>query len=323
VVNQHVSQITESFNAHRHDETKKFTEAAFKEFKSGTLERSYLRVALARLNGLDHPEMDLTPAPQALDTNQFLSRFRAAVKIAVDRHPEFSKRLSTLSKHVEMAVSRKEVFPGQNLLMELSNTELTPVQTDELLSIFTIQPHEGASNAVLNDVLNAHPLAAKMVGERIGEFLKDYVSYTETYKEGADTLFPDASHDPHVESAYRKDAHFDSPTPNHPPFNSPIEEIYQWKLERLAQIFNFDLGTPLGLSQFEIFSHNYDLSPGDSLDRVHALPPWYHTYEELPIIKFDGYDPLDFEAPHTPSKELSVTETELKDISKFIPGSKK
>jgi len=281
LVKQHIEKITEASNAHRDNDVDQLVKAAYNEFKSGSLERSYLRVALSRLNDVEVPD-DLLPSlatPESINASQFLERFRSAVKIAIDRHPDYKKRLDTLSKRVEKSVNRKEVFPGQAVLLELVNTELSPVQTDDLLSIFTIRQDEGASSTLLNDVLNAHPLAAKMVGERIGEFLKDYVSYTQEYKEGAETLFADVSTDPVFENAFKRDPHFSSPTPNHPPFNSPLEEIYQWKLERLAQIFNFDLATPVGLSQFEIFTHTYDLSPGElGLDRVHSYPPAYHTY---------------------------------------------
>jgi hypothetical protein len=294
--------------------------AAEPHFKRGTLERKYFLAALARLNDIDVPEDILPPTSkkQAPNADQFLVRFRNAIKLAIQRHPEYRQKLTLLSKNVEKNISPKEAFPGHSLLEDLLTSELSPVQTEELLSIFK-RGSEAVSDTLLNDVLNAHPVAAKLLGDRLELFVRDYVSYTESYKEGAETIFPPVSSDPDFEAAYKKDPHFDSPTPNHPPYNSPMEEIYQWKLERLAQIFNFDLSSAVGLSQFEIFTHTYDLSPGElGLDRVHSYPPWYHTYEELPIIKFDGYDPLDVERTQTGKEVLSVNNSEVQELSKLL-----
>jgi len=70
------------------------------------------------------------------------------------------------------------------------------------------------------------------------------------------------------------------------------------KLERLAKDFlRYDLDTEFGLAQFDTFCHEFDISAGEfTLERTHGFPPAHHTYEELPIIKFDGYDPLGPEA---------------------------
>jgi len=66
------------------------------------------------------------------------------------------------------------------------------------------------------------------------------------------------------------------------------------KLERLArEFYQFDLDTDLGIASFDILCRTFDISPGElTLERTHGYPPEWHTYEELPIIKFDGYDPL-------------------------------
>jgi len=314
----HLGKITESLNAKREDEAVKLMKAAESQYKPGTLERKYFMAELARLDGVDIPE-DVLPAlskRQSLGADQFLKRFRGAVKLAIDRHPQFSKNLKLLSKNVEKRLSPKEPFPGFHVLEELIHYELSVGQSEELLSIF--KRDEGVSDSILNDVLNAHPVAAKLLGDRLDIFVNDYMGYTEHYYEGAETIFPDVTSDPDYMMGWKKDAHFQSPTPNHPPYNSPLEEVYQWKLERLAQILNIDLSTPVGLSQFEIFTHTYDLSPGEpTLDRVHSYPPWYHTYEELPIIKFDGYDPLDVEGT-TQKGVLKVTNKEVQEFSKIL-----
>jgi len=49
---------------------------------------------------------------------------------------------------------------------------------------------------------------------------------------------------------------------------------------------------------FDHLVHTYDISPGeDTLERTHPSPPDPHTYEELPIIKFDGWEECDEEQP--------------------------
>jgi len=198
----------------------------------------------------------------------------------------------------------KESFTGENIVAELLSVELSPALQDELFSVFS--NHEGASDAVLNDVLNAHPIAAKLLGDRLETFFTEHFEYTKHFKEGEETLFPHASTHPRFEKHWKTNNHIDSPTPNGP-HNSALDEIYVLKLERVArQFFNYNLDTPLGLSQFEVLANTYDLSPGEpSLDRVHGYPPAYHTYEELPIIKYDGFDPFD-EAEH-PTKEGDKT----------------
>jgi len=268
---------------------------------------------------------------------KFIKDFRNAVKNATENFPESADKLKALSSHVEKAYENrnKESFAGEHLITELLTVDLSPAQQDELFSVFNT--HEGASDAVLNDVLNAHPIAAKLLGDRLETFFTQHFEYTKHYKEGAETLFPHVSTKPKFGKHWGSNAHLESPTPNGP-HNSALDEIYVLKLDRLArQFFHYNLDTPLGLSQFEVLSNAYDLSPGEpSLDRVHGYPPAYHTYEELPIIKYDGYDPFE-EAEHLTKqdtekarssllhliKESSVSGKKVTDGGKFIEDLKK
>jgi len=79
------------------------------------------------------------------------------------------------------------------------------------------------------------------------------------------------------------------------PFGTAIDTIYHEQLKRLAtEFYGFDLDTDLGRLQFEMFMHTYDISPGEEyLDRSHPTPTPIHTYDELPIIKYDGYEDSD------------------------------
>jgi hypothetical protein len=319
LVQDHINKITESYKTNDLALIQSCMLSAKNEFKRDTLEFSYLRAGLSRLKGVDLPD-DILPSltnKKDLNIDDFTTRFREAVQMAIEKHPQYKDNLNRLSKQVlaKTAARDKESFKGQKILEELLHTDLSSAQQKDLLSIFEVQ--DGASNALLNDVLNAHPIAAKLLGDRLDMFFRDFISYTQNYKEGAETLFPDVSTDPAFEKGWKKDPHFQSPTPNHLPFGSPLEEVYQWKLERLAQLFNLDLSTTLGLSQFDILSHSYDLSPGElTLERTHTYPAFYHTYEELPIIKYDGYDP--FEDPHSKT-ELTITNQEVDDLVLLIP----
>jgi len=78
-------------------------------------------------------------------------------------------------------------------------------------------------------------------------------------------------------------------------FSTAFDELYHHKLIRLAnEFYNFDLSSDVGMIQFELFMHAYDISPGEEgLDRIHSYPTPLHTYEELPIIKFDGFEESD------------------------------
>jgi hypothetical protein len=324
VVQGHINKITESHNSHNKSQIQNSISNAQSDIKRGTLEWSYLMATLSRLRGVELPD-DILPSLQLKadqpNAQNILNRFQAAAKFAGERHPQYVNKLKSLSKHVESKVkAASKETPSQKIVAELLRSDLTPVQERDMLAFF--ETKDGASDALLNDVLNAHPIAAKLLGDRLQVFFRDFVSYSENYKEGAETLFPDISTDPLFEKGWKKDPHFESPTPNHPPFNSPIEEVYQWKLERLAQLFNFDLSTPLGLSQFEILTHSYDLSPGEpTLERTHSYPSFYHTYEELPIIKYDGYDP--FEEEHVSRALDKTAETDVQGIVKRLPATQK
>jgi len=79
------------------------------------------------------------------------------------------------------------------------------------------------------------------------------------------------------------------------PFATGGDEIYHQQLLRLAtEFYGFDLDSDLGRIQFEMFMHTYDISPGEEyLDRSHPTPTPIHSYDELPIIKYDGYEDSD------------------------------
>jgi hypothetical protein len=332
-VQEHIRSIKKAFHSHNKHDLEKSILAATHDIKENSLEYKYLINTVAALQGYDVPEDTLPQLPAKRNPEQFIKDFRDAVKTAMHSFPSQAEKLKSLSKNVEAAYANrnKESFPGEHLVAELLSYDLSPALQDELFSVFST--HEGASDTVLNDVLNAHPIAAKLLGDRLETFFTQHFEYTKHYKEGAETLFPHASTNPKFEKHFKNNTHLDSPTPNGA-HNSALDEIYVLKLDRLArQFFHYNLDTPLGLSQFEVLANSYDISPGEpSLDRVHGYPPAYHTYEELPIIKYDGYDPFDDMVHHTKqdrdnarSTFLHLTKEKIGQSSsgKFIADLKK
>jgi hypothetical protein len=319
-VQEHLSNIKKAFNSHNDHEFEKSLLAATHDIKENTLEYKYLINNVASLQGFDVPTDALPQLPAKRNSEQFIQEFRDAVKSTSQNFPSYAEKLKTLSKNVEAAYANrnKESFAGEHLVTELLSYDLAPALQDELFSVFST--HEGASDAVLNDVLNAHPIAAKLLGDRLETFFTQHFEYTKHYKEGAETLFPHASTNPKFEKHWKSNSHLDSPTPNgiH---NSALDEIYVLKLDRLArQFFHYNLDTPLGLSQFEVLANSYDISPGEpSLDRVHGYPPAYHTYEELPIIKYDGYDPFD-DMVHPTKQDRDTARSSLLQLIKEKSG---
>jgi len=174
----------------------------------------------------------------------------------------------------------------------LDKATLDVKQLTRLVSIFN---DDSFSESLLNDVLNPHPIAAKLWSDRIAALTstESWVEYTKTFHEGKVSLFKPFDEIPKL-SNWGKQQFFMF-NPAYTEFNTGLEEILHWKLQRLAgQYYGLDLTVMLDQTRFNEFLHTYEVSPGeDTLDRVHVCPPPHHTYEELPIIKFEGYEESD------------------------------
>jgi len=103
-------------------------------------------------------------------------------------------------------------------------------------------------------------------------------------------------------------------------FASAQEMIFHMKLYRLAQDFyGLDLNTELGLMTFENMCHTYDISPGeDTLERCHTYPPDAHTYIELPVIKYDGWEYSDDIPPEDPVLSMLEPEQIEKGLDEWL-----
>lgn len=249
---------------------------------------------------VDEPgQVSALPSPypktaSVVDQSPTKEAVQAAVAKALKDHAgnaEYVQILKTVSANAE------EVFTPENTKLLDLITILTTAPEDDatfekLLSIFE-EDADAETLKIIGDALNCTPIAAKLFGNRMMVASYDKFHYTKKYFEGEDTLFPRISEDKTSKAAYDniKEALTDGTlSPERPLFTTALDEIYQIKLERLAEYYGIDLQTDVGIMFFDHFMHNYDISHGeDFLDRVHPYPVPEHTYMELPIIKFDGF----------------------------------
>jgi hypothetical protein len=230
--------------------------------------------------------------PDKYEPQAFKDRVFSVSKKLKEKDPSQAANLNRLEAAVEL-ILKPENQRKLRLLDLLNRVELTSDEKAELLAPFTDKAND---DALLNDVLNAHPIAERLWGDRSLMIASDNLHYTKHYEDLDDNgLFKDEHHVNQDVLAKLREKRFAAPIMGPYPFNSGIEEIMHWKLQYLAEKFlGFDLTSDLGIAQFDSFVHNFEVSPGEeTLDRVHGYPPPHHTYDELPIIKFDGWDEAD------------------------------
>jgi hypothetical protein len=180
----------------------------------------------------------------------------------------------------------------------LRSARLTPRQQDEILSIFR-NDSDNVDNTLLLDAVNPHPVSQRLFGHRIRDLCNERTEYVKNFYEGADTTWVRESNwEKGTEEALEQPT-FNAPPVNFTEFNTAMDEILHMKLIRLAtDFYGLDLNSDIGLMTFDRLVHTYDISPGEeTLDRTHPSPPDLHTYEELPIIKYDGWDEADDDPP--------------------------
>lgn len=234
------------------------------------------------------------PRPTEADISGFKSRLQEAIDttLAKDNSETTKKRAKELKELTDSVLDPETQETLYLLHLFDRSVGLNPEQMENLIEPFLkFDPLKDVDDGILNNVINPSPVAAKLWGDRLAMFGHTYGAYQKTFVEGQETLYHHIDSDPR----FRKFLDNTFMDPFAYPFNSAVEEIIHLKLERLAEdYFGFDLSTDAGQLMFENFVHAYDISPGeDTLDRTHSYPPAFHTYEELPIIKFDGWDEAD------------------------------
>jgi len=222
-------------------------------------------------------------------------------------------------------ISDPKVAKQLKLVDLLSRDEISIEQIARLVEPFQENTPE---EAALIDIVNSHPVAERLWGDRMAWLsTHENVYYKKHYEEGDESgVYTEASEGvkDHRAKRVEKFLHSDAaeaPVMAYYPFSCAFAEITHWKLQALAiRFLGFDLDSDLGATQFESFCHNYDISPGEStLDRLHRYPPDLHTYEELPIIKFDGWDEAD--VPEDYPEYLEEQQRELKQHSRGGPAA--
>jgi len=189
-----------------------------------------------------------------------------------------------------------EEMQDQFYILYLLNTStLTERQQDELLDVFRDNSKASVDTKVLLDALNPHPVAKRLWGHRIRHLCTESTEYTKHFEEGGDSNFQTEPTWPKGMKQNLEHPAFNCPPLNPSQFNCAAEDLQHMKLLRLAvDYYEMDLNTVEGMAAFDLLVHTYDISPGDdTLERTHPSPPDHHTYEELPIIKFDGWEECD------------------------------
>jgi len=180
----------------------------------------------------------------------------------------------------------------------LRTANLDQEKLDDLYNFFLKTPAfpSEITDKLLGDVLHPNPISAKLWGDILMANSYEAIEYQRKFHDLPGSFTSDFSA-PEVQHQYNNISKNGEYTfvPAAIPFTSGFDELYHAKLLRLANdYYNFNVESDVGAIQFDLFQHAYDISPGeDSLDRVHPFPMPEHTYEELPVIKFDGYEESD------------------------------
>lgn len=230
--------------------------------------------------------------------SQWLDVFGQAYEKAMAKADAGAKEVVQKFKSAVDNMLSPEVQADLEIMTLLRSARLTQRQQDEILSVFR-NDADRADESVMLDALNPHPVAQRLFGHRITDLMSARVEYTQQFFEGADTNWSKPENwEPTTQEMLDNEA-FNSPPLNYNDFNTAMDEILHMKLIRLAtDYYDLDLNTDIGLMTFDHLCHNFDISPGEeTLDRTHPSPPDHHTYEELPIIKYDGWDECDEEPP--------------------------
>jgi len=201
----------------------------------------------------------------------------------------------------------------------LKTTMITHKQKAEILDIFN-EPgknEKDEDNTDLIDIMNPYYLSVAILKDYIRDVTNnDERNYTKKFLDVTDqtTVWNDLLEEEDKESWWwpgtkltqwfrRLDPkRFESqeePIPFGSEFNTGADRLMHIKFMRLMRDYwAIDVYSVDGLAKIDNIVHTYDLSPGEPfLDRPHPIPTPHHTYNELPIIKYDGYELADWTVP--------------------------
>lgn len=244
---------------------------------------------------------------------------------------EEKKKKSQLLHRATNLFLTDEMQKDLELLQLMRSSTLSFKQQHEFLQIIAPAPKNEstdlASNVVRN-ILFPHVLSVNLFGDIFARYLgHEHVEYTKTYIQGGcDNLIPKDTEIQPSPVAARHLSSFEAEgrllTPNFNSTEFATAQDYQnhLKLMRLFEdYYGIDITTEEGMAMIDQLIHTYDISSGEStLDRAQPIPMPAHSFDELPLLKYDGYDDCPYEPePDTYVKEIDTTPI-TKVLEKFV-----
>jgi len=247
--------------------------------------------------------------------------------------PQEKKTLSDNFKGAVEYFLSPSVQKDLEIMNLLRYSELTFKQKDEFLQLFsngaTDNAQNDVSNTVLLDILHPHELTMRLFGNQLKMFLNsEMVEFTEKFTDGSDTYF---IRDTDLTGKLKTK---DEKITNHSTelvaprfvtsdFSTGQDHVFHLKLMRLLEdYYQMDVSSEEGLAMIDQLFHTYDISPGeDTLERSQPIPMPEHTFDELPIMKYDGFEDCDVdpEPDRTVEKfDVSAIEDTLQKFLKEV-----
>lgn len=243
---------------------------------------------------------------------------------ARSKFPQNKDKLDKLENAIKV-MTTKESQKKLRTLSLLEGSNMLASEMEKVLEPFASLSQD-VSEDLLNDVANPHAVPLLLWANRMQWLADDHVSYTQEYEEfAANGTFKDIN-DPKHAGARKfvqdgiEEGRFEDSGIHFYPNNSGFEDVVTAQIELMAERYlGFDLSTDDGVAAFDAFAHSHKISPGEVwLDRVHPYPPPLHTYDELPIIKYDGWDDADVPEEHPQYfEELELKKVEMETERKL------
>jgi len=223
-----------------------------------------------------------------------------------------------VSPEIQSDLELLSLFKTCDLSFKQKELLLEPFLNDSSLSL-------DIDDEIMFNIANPNLIAYSLFGDRISVLCnRQHTEYEGKFVDGSDTTLATRTT---KEEAEKKNADFldyvlKSPNFSRPPFNSGQEHLFHMKFERLlTDFYGVNFQSIEGLAVVDSIVHTYDVSPGeDNIERCHAFPIPAHTYDELPIIKYDGYDECLIDPKHDEpvDHDISAYEDQVRSLFKEL-----
>jgi len=289
--------------------------------------------------GLDYYTGEEQRLSQLEEIHAWFKHKASQAHYEVMTNPQYDKEereTSSLLKEATEYFLSPSIQKNLEILSLLKDSDLTFKQKDDFLQLFANDPSlqaSGMENQVLNNVIHPHWITQDLFGETFYSFLaNDRVEYTKFFTDGSDSHVkhehealqsknPKESHDLMMENRMLVAPRIDSSL-----IATACDQVQHYKMMRLLEdYYGIVLNTDRGMMVADTLIHNYDISPGEhTLDRSQAIPMPEHTFDELPIMKFDGWEDSDTPPPadtFESTMDLSVVESSLTNFLQHLSES--